>query len=197
MPRATRDSILAMLRAEGATDPDARRIVDALADAGLNPPAMRVWLDHPQRAYAVSTGVTLAADVEWRQVPTHAIESGRADAVIAAAEEFAAATPDERYISQTLVCQLDGVRRLTHGDPDRTAMVVDIARRLKAALHKEVHVNEVVQQVLSGSLLDGDDTRLIDWMLDERLPDALATITSGRIDPIALNQQDALAYYGW
>jgi len=139
----------------------------------------------------------LATDVEWRQVPTHAIEAGRADAVIAAAEEFAAATPDERYISQTLVCELDGVRRLTHGDPDRTAMVVDIARRLKTALRKEVHVNEVVQQVLSGSLLEGDQTRLVDWMLDERLPDALEAIATGRIDPIALNQQDALAYYGW
>lgn len=197
MPRATRDTILAMLRAEGATDADATRTVDALAEAGLNPPAMRVWLGHPQRAYTVSIGVMLAADVEWRQVPTHAIEAGRADAVIAAAEEFAAATPDERYISQTLVCELDGVRRLTHGDPDRTAMVVDIARRLKTALRKEVHVNEVVQQVLSGSLLDGDQTRLIDWMLDERLPDALEAITTARIDPIALNQQDALAYYGW
>jgi hypothetical protein len=60
-----------------------------------------------------------------------------------------------------------------------------------------LHVSEVVQQVLSGSLLDRDDTRLIDWMLDERLPDALAAITSGRIDPVALDQQDALAYYGW
>jgi predicted enzyme related to lactoylglutathione lyase len=40
-------------------------------------------------------------------------------------------------------------------------MVVDIARRLKHALHKEVHVNEVVQQVLCGSFED-DQTRLID-----------------------------------
>lgn len=197
MARATRDTILAMLRAEGATDPDATRIVEALEEAGLNPPAMRVWLDHPQRAYTVSIGVVLAAGVEWKQVPTHAVEAGRADAVIAAAEEFAAATPDERYISQTLICELDGVRRLTHGDPDRTAMVVDIGRRLKNALRKEVHVNEVVQQVLSGSLFDGDQTRLVDWMLDERLPDALEAITTNRIDPIALNQQDALAYHGW
>ena len=76
-------------------------------------------------------------------------------------------------------------------------MVVDIASRLKTALRKEVHVNEVVQQVLSGSLFDGDQTRLVDWVLDERLPDAVEAIATGRIDPIALNQQDALAYYGW
>lgn len=195
MPRATRDTILAMLRTEGATDVDATRIVEALGEAGLNPPAMRVWLDHPRRAYGVRIGIVIAG-VEWKQVPTHAIESGRPDAVVAAAEEFAAATPDERFISQTLLCDLDRVRRLTHRDPDRTAVVVDIARRLKNALHKEVHVNELVQQVLSGSFED-DQTRLIDWMLDERLPDALEAIITGRIDPVALNQQDALGFWGW
>jgi hypothetical protein len=61
-------------------------------------------------------------------VPTHAVEARRADAVVAAAEASAAATPDERFISQTLLCDLDRVRRLTHGDPDRTAMVIDITR---------------------------------------------------------------------
>jgi hypothetical protein len=195
MPRATRETILDMLRREGATDAEATRIVEALEGAGLSPPAMRVWLDQPQRAYAVRIGIVVAG-VEWKQVPTHAIEAGRADAVIAAAEEFAAATPDERYISQTMLCDLDGVRRLTHGDPDRTAMVVDIARRLKNALRKEVHVNEVVQQVLSGSF-DGDQTRLVDWMLDERLADALEAITTRRTDPVALNQQNALGFWGW
>jgi hypothetical protein len=57
-------------------------------------------------------------------------------------------------------------------------------------------VNEVVQQVLSGSF-EADHTRLIDWMLDERLPDALAAITTGRIDPVALNQQNAFGFWGW
>jgi hypothetical protein len=196
MPRATRDTVLDMLRTEGATDREATRIVDALEQAGLSPPQMRAWLDHPQKAYSVSIGIVLAG-VEWRQVPTHAIEDGRADAVIAAAEEFAAASSEERYISRTLLCELDGVRRLTHSDPARTAIVVDIARRLKNALRKEVHVNEVVQQVLSGSLVDGDQTRLVDWMLDERLADALEAITTGRIDPVALNQQEGLDFRGW
>jgi hypothetical protein len=159
--------ILALLSDAGATDAEAARIVEALEKAGLNPPAMRMWLEHPRRAYAVRAGFVVAG-VEWKQVPAHAVGAGRADAVVAAAEEFAAATPDERYVSQTLLCDLESVRRLTHGDPDRLAMVVDIARRLKHALRKEVHVNEVVQQVLSGGF-DGDETRLIDWMLDERL----------------------------
>ena len=74
--------------------------------------------------------------------------------------------------------------------------MADIARRLKKALRKEVHVNEVVQQVLSGSL-DGDQTRLVDWMLDERVADALEAITTGRIDPVALSRQDALDFRGW
>jgi hypothetical protein len=196
MPRATRDTILDMLRAEGATDTEATRIIDALERAGLNPPQMRAWLDHPRKAYSVSIGIVIAG-VEWKQAPTHAVEVGRADAVVAAAEEFAAASPDERYISRTLLCELDGVRRLTHGDPVRTGMVVGIARRLKNALRKEVRVNEVVQQVLSGSLVDGDQTRLVDWMLDERLADALDAITTDRIDPVALAKQDALDFRGW
>ena len=122
MPRATRDTILDMLRREGATEQEATQIVAALEQAGLNPPQMRAWLAHPFKAYALSIGMMLAPDVEWKQVPTHAIEDGRADAVLAAAEEFAAASAAERYISRTLLCELDGVRRLTHGDPDRTAM---------------------------------------------------------------------------
>jgi hypothetical protein len=195
MPRATRDAVLAMLRAEGATGAEAIRIVQALENAGLKPPAMRIWLDHPRRAYSVNAGVVVAG-VEWQQVPTHAIEAGRADVVVAAAEAFAAATPDERYLSQTLLCDLDGVRRLTHGDPERIAMVVDIARRLMKALRKQVHVNEVVQQLLAGCF-GADETRLIDWMLDERLPDALEAIRTGRVDPVALNQQNTLGFWGW
>ena len=195
MRRATRDTVLDMLRKEGATEAEASRIVEALEQAGLNPPAMRVWLDHPDRAYPIRIGIVVAG-VEIKQVATHAVEAGRADAVLAAAEDFAAATPEERFLSQTLLCDLDGVRRLTHGDPGRTAMVVDIARRLKNALRKEVHVNEVVQQVLSGSF-DADQTRLIDWMCDDRLPDALEAIATGRIDPVALNHQNALGFWGW
>jgi hypothetical protein len=34
-------------------------------------------------------------------------------------------------------------------------------------------------------------------MLDERLPDALEAITTGRIDPVALNRNDALGFWGW
>jgi hypothetical protein len=132
MPRATRDAILEMLRTEGATDAEATRIVEVLEQAGLNAAAMRLWLSHPRRAYPVRIGIVVAG-VEWKQVPTHAVESGRADAVVAAAEKFAAATADERFLSRTLLCDLEGVRRLTRGDPDRTAMLVDLARRLKKA----------------------------------------------------------------
>jgi hypothetical protein len=34
-------------------------------------------------------------------------------------------------------------------------------------------------------------------MLDKPLPDALEAITTGRIDPVALNQQDALDFRAW
>jgi hypothetical protein len=195
MPRANRHAIVERLREHGATEGEAAHIVGALARAGLNPPAMRVWLEHPRRAFSVNSGIVVAG-VELKRVPADAIQQGQTGAVVAAAEAFAAAGPDERYIARTLLCDLDGVRRLTHGAPERTATVVEIARRLKAALGKEVHVNEVVQQVLTGSF-DGDQTRLIDWMRDERLGDALEAIVTGRIDPVALNRQNALGFWGW
>jgi hypothetical protein len=195
MARATRETVHAMLCAEGATPTQADRIIEALEQSGLNPPAMRIWLDHPDRAYPVSTGLVVD-DVEFKQVSTHAIEAGHAQAVIAAAESFAAATPEERLISQTLLCELEAVRRLTHGDDERTALVLEIAAALKAVLRKEVHVNAVLQQMLSGSF-EGDQTRLVDWMLDERLADAAQAISSRRLDPTALHQQDALGFWGW
>lgn len=195
MARASRETVVALLRAEGASADDTEAIVAALERAALNPPQMRAWLSHPQKAYNVAIGIKFG-HVEWRQVPTHAIERGRADAVRAAAEEFADASRDERYISRTMLCELDAVRRLTHADPERTAMVVRLAGLFKAALKKEIHVYYAVQQVLSGTY-DGDPTRFVDLMLDDRLPAALAAVESGEIDPVALSRQDALAGYGW
>jgi hypothetical protein len=34
-------------------------------------------------------------------------------------------------------------------------------------------------------------------MTDERLSDALEALASGRLDPVALNRQDALGFWGW
>lgn len=97
---------------------------------------MRAWLSHPSKAYNVDVGKRLL-DVVWKQVPTHAIEDGHADKIIAAAREFAAASPEDRRLSRTFLCELDGVARLTHGDAERRAKLMRIAELLLNSLKKE------------------------------------------------------------
>jgi hypothetical protein len=194
MARATRQEVTALLVGEGATEPQAARIIAALDAAGLTPPRMRSWLANPDRSYGVSVGFEIFG-VDFRQVPTHAIEDGHVDAVIAAAEEFAAASADERYICLTLVCRLDDARRLTHENPQRTAMVKRIAELLHSRLRKDVAVHEALKTTLSGDL--EDLTRLADWMTDERLPRALEALETGVIDPVALRARGPLNFTRW
>jgi len=104
-------------------------IIHALEKAGLNPPAMRRWLSHADRSYSLDIGRKLL-DVPWLAAPIEAIELGHGAAVVAAAETFAAASPDERFISLTCTCNLASVRRLTQDDPERTAKVREIAQIL-------------------------------------------------------------------
>ena len=194
MLRTKIEHVTKLLRSEGATAEEATRIVRALEAAGLEPSRMKAWLSHPQRSYGVSVGAMIQG-VDFKQVPTHAIEGGRADAVIAAAEDFAAASADERFISLACLCDLDAVRRLTHGDADRTAKVVRIAKILTQRMRKDVLVNETLQTTFSGDL--EDTTRLVDWMLDERLDQALSALESGELDPVALHRNDMMFFVGW
>jgi hypothetical protein len=55
--------------------------------------------------------------LDQRQADPDAIEDGRAAVVIAQAEEFADASPEERYLSLTFLCHLESVKTITHGDP--------------------------------------------------------------------------------
>jgi hypothetical protein len=66
------------------------------------------------------------------QLPVHAIEAGNEAFVVEAAESFAAAEPAEREIALAFLCDVGAVRRLTHEDPERTAMVLEIAQLLGA-----------------------------------------------------------------
>jgi hypothetical protein len=175
---------MALLLEQGASDDDATAIVDALTEAGLSASEMRAWLSHPMTAYVVNG-----------RVPTHAIEDGRASDVIAAAREFAAASEDERYIARTLVCGLDAVERLTHGDPGRTAQVKQAAEMLVNKLRKPIAINEALQTTLSGDY--EDQTRLIDWMLDDRLEKAVHGLEAGVIDPVELRAKGSLMMVGW
>jgi hypothetical protein len=158
MARATADEVRALLIKAGATDAEAGKVVTALESAGLSPPQMRSWLASPSRGYAVAVRTTRIGTVtaDWKLVPLWAVEDGYADAVIAAAEAFAAATPEERLLARTLLCDLADVRRIT----------------------------------LSGNF--EDCTRLVDWMRDERLHDALHAVERGEIDPVQLRARGPL-----
>jgi hypothetical protein len=194
MARATVQDIERLLLDAGASDEDATRIVSALQRAEVAPPRMRAWLASSDRAYPVSTGDVLDG-VDFEKVPIHAIEDGRSDVVVQAAEAFAAASADERFISLTCLCGLDAVRRLTHDDPVRTTVVVRIAEILRSRLRKEVLVNETLQTTLSGDF--EDTTRIVDWMLGERLPDVLRALETGELDPVELHARDCLYFVGW
>jgi hypothetical protein len=110
--------------------------------------------------------------------------------VIAAAESFASATPQERVIARTLLCDVAAVQRITHQDPDRVAMTERIAKLLLAKLRKDVSVREAIHVALSGDF--DDTTRLVDWMRDDRLPAALDALEHGTIDPVALRARGPL-----
>src|SRR3954453_13760093 len=129
MARATVADVIALLVAEGATEDQEARIVGLLEAAELNPPRMRTWLGSPDRSYGGGSGFVVSG-VDFRQVPTHAIESGHVDAVIAAAEAFSEASPHARSICLTCLCALDQAQRFTHSDRERTAMVTRIAEIL-------------------------------------------------------------------
>ncbi len=149
---------------------------------------------HPDRSYSVDIDRKLVGE-PWLAKPLEAVALGRADAAVAAAERFAAASPDERFISLTCNCNLESVRRLTHDDPGRTAVVREIAQILLDKLRKDQAVNEALQTTLSGNF--DDTTRLVDWMLDQRLDQALECLRDGTIDPVALRDAGPMFYVGW
>jgi hypothetical protein len=194
VPRSTRADIKELLAGAGASLDETEAIICALEDAGLNPPAMRRWLMHPHGSYSLDIGRKLL-DVPWLAAPIEAVALGHSTAVVAAAETFAAASPDERFISRACACNLESVRRLTHDDPGRTAKVREIVQILLNRLRKDQAVDEALQTTLSGDFVD--TTRLVDWMLDDRLDYALESLRDGTTDPVALRERGPMFYVGW
>lgn len=194
MSRATRADIVTLLTKEGAVTEEAEAIVVALERAELNPSQMRVWLADSARAYNVSVGATVLG-VDLKQVPTHAIEGGRADAVQGAAERFAAAAPEERMLCRTFLCDLDAVRRLSRGEDERLQLLCEAAGLLRGKLKKDIAVSEALQTTLSGNF--DDTTRLVDWMSDDRLAEAVEALRTGAIDVVELRKQGPLHFVGW
>ena len=202
--RLTRQDVVDLLTTNGADVETAEHIVVALERAGLDPPRMRSWLAHPQRGYSVHPEpVDIAGEEFWPgQVPVHAIEEGHAASVVRAAERFAAADARERQIASAFLCTIDEVRRLTHSDPIRIQQVAAVAELLLKRLGKDIIVNEVLQTRLlprwnPDNSPNAVATRLVDCLADHRLPLVLDDLREGRLDPIALDREHDLDFYGW
>lgn len=197
MSRASRDQVLASIREMGATADEAEAIVAALEAAGLKPHAIPAWLNHPDRNYGIATRTARIAGREYpmQYTPLRCIQDGFVDRVIAAARAFAAASPEERFISRTFLCDLDEVRRLTHGDPTRAAQVAEVARLLLNRLRKDTIVNEALQTTFGTGEME--HLRLVDCLLDDRLSEVLDDLKSRRLDPVQLHRSGKLHFYGW
>jgi len=84
-------------------------------------------------AILVDIGRTVGGE-PWPAAPPEAVELGHGAVVVEAAEglaaasAFAAASAHERVVSLACACNLASVRRLTKGDPERTAKIREIAQ---------------------------------------------------------------------
>lgn len=196
--------MVALLQAHGADAGNAEKIVRTLDAAGLTPAQSKAWLSHPQKAYQVRPFEIEVAGRPMRPpvMPVEAVGGDGVDTVIAAAKEFAAASPEERHISLTFLCSIEQVRRLTHQRARRTAQLLDVAQLLRNKLGKETVIDEVLKTLLAPRQTEWSgtpqpQTRLVDCLADERLPVVLEDLREGRIDVVDLHRHGDVDYYGW
>lgn len=193
--RHTAATVAELLVAHGADPTMAARIVETLMRAGQSAAEARAWLAHPARGYPVTTGDVEVAGETFpvRQTPIFAVENGAAETVLAAAEEFAAASEDERFIARWFGGNVQDVRRLTGGDAARARVVAQIAERMKNELRKPEHVAEGAQTVLPHP----DGRRMVDVILDGGEGSILTEVDARQIDLQALLADGELEFWGW
>src|SRR5688572_26894655 len=120
------DSVVAVLVEMGAPSDTARAIVDALLEAGLSAGEAKTWVSDPDRCYPHSVPWEMGDQVIMLKAGSRSmIEQGKADVVLSAAQEFAAASEDERTIARLFWGSLDDARRLTGCSPERAAVIAD------------------------------------------------------------------------
>jgi hypothetical protein len=180
-------SVSALIASAGASREVADAIAGALLGCGLSPSEAREWLAHESRAYPIGEPMMLS------QAPIALIGRGEGDAVLAAAEEFAAATPDERAIARLFGGDIGAARRLTGSDPDRTRVILGIATGLLERLGTPERVCYAGQTRLGGH----DERRIVDRLLAGDEDAVAAELADGRIDARALERTGELVLTGW
>lgn len=188
------EAVVAELVEIGAPTSTAEAIVAALGRAGLTAHDARVWLTDPELAYAHDVPWTMGDQVIMLKAGSRSmIEQGKADVVLAAAEEYAAASVDERTIARLFGGSLDDARRLTGCSPDRAAVIAGIARAIRERVGADQRVCEVGQTVLVGD----EGPRIVDRLLEGDEAAVRDELASGAIDPKRLLREQPLHFTGW
>lgn len=125
-----------MLLKAGASADGADCIAGLLLGSGLTAREAREWLTHRQLAYPHPLAAQQFGSVSAPMVggAVWCLSQGHERVVLTSAKDFAAASPSERLIARLFGGNIDDVRRLTHADPARTAVVADIAALLRERL---------------------------------------------------------------
>jgi hypothetical protein len=185
--RETTESVAARIVAAGASREVADEIAGALLGCGLSPSEAREWLAHESRAYPIGEPMLLS------QAPLVLVERGEGAAVLAAALEFAAATPEERTIARLFGGDVGAARRLTRSDPERTRVIAGIA----VALLERLGVPERVSYAGQTRLPGHGERRIVDRLLAGEEDAVAAELSDGRIDARSLERTGELVFTGW
>ena len=156
---------------------------------------MREWLSHPELAYPIRRPFEMpdGARSALQHADRASRERARPTSCCAAAQDFAAALPEERLIARLFWGDIDAARRLTGCDPHRTQVVAGIATTLLARLRKPELVCNVGQTVLPGH----DGKRMVDRLAAGEADAVAAELADGRIDARALERNGELIFTGW
>ena len=114
--------------------------------------------------------------------------------MLAAAQEFADALPEERLIARLFWGDIDAARRLTGCDPHRTQVVAGIADdAARSGCASRSWSATSVRRVLPGH----DGKRMVDRLAAGEADAVAAELADGRIDARALERNGELVFTGW
>ena len=110
--RESPEKVVATIVELGAPAATAQGIVDALLAAGLTATEAKIWLFDGDRGYPHNVPWEMGDQVIMLKSGSRSmIEQGKADVVLEAAQDYAAASEDERTISRLFWGSLDDAMR--------------------------------------------------------------------------------------
>ena len=192
--RESPEKVVAAIAELGAPAGTAQGIVDALLAAGLTAAEAKIWVFDGDRGYPHNVPWEMGDQVIMLKSGSRSmIEQGKSDVVLEAAQNFAAASADERTISRLFWGSLDDARRLTGCSSERAAVIADIARTIRERVGSDEDVCAVGQTVLPGT----EDRRIVDRLLDGEEQAIRDELDSGELNPKRLLREQPLHFTGW